>query len=84
MERFKMMIQSSRKTPSIGNQTGGSQEASLGAMPPSIYITRDEMETMMNGLQEKTIACQEEMMVGFFRRTGRIGMTGVMKNWGQG
>lgn len=32
----------------------------------SIYITRDEIETMMNVLQERMIARQEEMMKNFF------------------
>ena len=43
---------------------GRSQVASLGAgaNQKSIYITRDEMETMMDAMEERMLKRQKEMM----------------------
>ena len=60
-----MTRQSSRRPRPERSEQQGSQEASSGANQPSIYITRDEMETMMKR--------QEELIQSLFQQIGQLG-----------
>ena len=60
-----MTRQSSRRPRPERSEQQGSQEASSGANQPSIYITRDEMETMMKK--------QEELIQSLFQQIGQLG-----------
>src|SRR5574338_1240513 len=57
------------------SQQGRSQEASSGAgeEPASIYITRDEMETMTNLMHERIMKTQQEMLQNFFEQMRAAG-----------
>ena len=60
-----MTRQSSRRPRPERSGQQGSQEASSGANQPSIFITRDEMETMMKK--------QEELTQSLFQQIGQLG-----------
>lgn len=53
--------QSTKKTPTDRSHHGGSQEASseAGTNQPSVYITGNEMKTMMNAMQERMMRRQK-------------------------
>ena len=57
-----MTKQSTRRQRAERSQHEGSQEASSGANQTSVFITRDEMEMMMDAMQEGMLKRQEEMM----------------------
>lgn len=75
-----MVRQSTKRTVVGENQPRDSQETSSGANLPSIFITRDEMETMMNGLQKRIMTREKEMMKNFLRRRRQTGTVGVAAN----
>ena len=70
-----MTRQTSRRQRAERSHQGGSQEASSGAgeEPASIYITRDEMETMTNLMHERMMKSQQEMLQNFFEQMRATG-----------
>ena len=60
-----MTRQTSKRQRPEQSQHEGSQEASSGANQASIFITRDEMETMMKR--------QEEMIQNLLQQIGQLG-----------